>query len=123
MPGGATYSDQVDDVAVTEPNADSTPLRALVVDSIIALLRQEFPRHGELAERQQLSDGEPPELRPGGKIDSKSTKYCIGRLTRSPLSIGNILDDWSSEKPTKDWNNYIEILVPAPWRRNFSPLK
>ena len=34
----------------------------------------------------------------------KSTKYCIGLWSRSPLSIGNIWRYWSSQGPTKYWN-------------------
>ena len=46
------------------------------------------------------------------KIVLESTKYCIGVLTRIPVSIGNILEYWIVSDPTKYWN-ILEILIPG----------
>ena len=51
-------------------------------------------------------------LRTDENIVLKSTKYCIGVLTRIPVSIGNILEYWFLTDPTKYWN-ILEKLFPG----------
>jgi hypothetical protein len=71
------------------------------------------PSHPRSASKPLHTNIKVKPVRPDEKIVLESTKYCIGVLTRNPVSIGNILEYWFVSEPTKYWNILEKLITGA----------